>query len=199
MAEVRPKALQKQGDGSPWQWQNCAAASAAMAALRARKNVRPTTVFPWLTTSLPTMSSAIRKWCNAHFNTGAVAGLYQSWVNAAIKAMYGVTMGYAWDVPWETAISFIRAHRGCSVSIKYSVILPTAYASSAGFTGRHRVFWNEIRYNSTKGRYEALIYDPLADGRRSWIPKGPQWWPLSLVRKAMEAATIEVSYTPPTA
>lgn len=199
MAEVRPAALQKQGDGSRKQWTNCAAASAAMAALRARKNVKPTTSFPWLTTSLPTMSSAIRQWCDNHYNTTVIRGLYQKWVNPAVKAMYGVSMGYAYAVGWSTFTALILAHRGATVTVQYSVILGTKYACFASFTGRHRWYINERRYNSTLGRYEYLVYDPGADGRHSWVPKGPQWVPATLVRKAMEAAGIEISYTPATA
>lgn len=199
MAEVRPAALQKQGDGSKKQWENCAAASAAMAALRARKNVNPKLGFPWLTTTLPTMSSAIRKWCDNHFDTTVVDGLYQSWVNKAVKRMYGVTMGYAFGIDWRTAVAFLKDHRGITVTIQYSEVLGTRYASSSTFRGRHRVYVNHRRRNKRTGKFQFLVYDPLADGRRAWVPKGPQWWPAGLLRRATEAAGIEVSYTPKTA
>src|SRR6185503_7188646 len=120
MAEVRPLALQKQLDGSPKASENCAAASAAMSALRARKNVNPRMGFPWLTTSLPTMSSAIRKWCEQHFNTSGVQGLYQRWVNPAVKAMYGVTLGYAFGITRTTARAYLKDHRGISITVIYS-------------------------------------------------------------------------------
>lgn len=198
MAEIRPKRLQKQGDGSRKQWENCAAASAAMAALRARKNVKPPTVFPWLTTGLPTMSSAIRSWCDRHYNTDVVAGLYQKWVNPAILTMYKVKMGYAYLISWKQAVAFILDHRGATFSIMYSEVLGTRYASSATFGGRHRIYVNERRYNKDRDRFEFLVYDPLADGRHSWVPKGPQWWPAKLLRRAVERAGVEISYTPRT-
>lgn len=204
MAEVRPIRNQIQGDGSSKQWENCAAASAGDAALRAKKNVNPGRGYPWATTSLPTMSSAIRKWCDNHFNTGAVSGLYQSWVNAAIRAMYGVVMGYVFGsaATWKLFISLLRDHRGVSVSITYGVIQDMyggRYAAFANFRRRHRVFINQRRYNDNKDRYEFLVYDPGADGRRSWVPNGPQWWPADMVKKAMTASGFEFSYTPRTA
>lgn len=199
MAEERPVRHQTQGDGSRKQWKNCAAATGGNAVLRARKNVNPKRGYPWATLSLPTMSSAIRDWCDRHFNTSAVEGLRQDWVNAALRAMYGVSMGYAYLISWVKVVAFILDHRGISVSVIYAYFLGTAYAGSATFTGRHRIFINERRWNSTKQRHEFLVYDPLCDGRRASIPKGPQWVPVALVRKAMEAAGIEVSYTPATA
>lgn len=212
MAEYRPW-WYGQGDGSAQQWSNCAATSAGVAADRARKGAKPATSWPWRPArtkqsdgtgwnyTRPTMSESIRKWCNSHFDTTTVKGLRQSWVNAAIKAMYGVTMGYAFgsSVVWSTFVSFILDHRGCSVSVTYSKVLGTPYAGSRTFTGRHRVFVNERRYNSTLSRYEYLVYDPLCDHRYSWVPQGPQWWPASLLRSAMEASGIEISYTPATA
>lgn len=195
MAEARPKALQRQLDGSPQADANCAAASAAMTALRARRNAKPaSSSWPWLTTRLPTMSSAIRHWCNAHFNTRGVYGLYQKWVNAAVKAMYNVNIGYAFGIDWPTAVAYVLDHRGVTITIMYSYIQGTKFAAS-GFTGRHRIYLNERRWNATKGYHEWLVYDPLADGRYPWIPKGPQWWPAPLLHRAAEAAGIEVSYT----
>jgi hypothetical protein len=198
MSEIRPIRLQKQLDGSPEQNDNCVAASAADAVLRARKNVKPATSFPWVTTKLPTMSSTIRQWCNAHFDTSVVKGLYQKWVIAAVKAMYGVSLGYAFGVDWNTARAFLLDHRGTTLTINYALIQGTQYAAS-GFYGRHRIYLNEERWNAAKNRRETLVYDPLADGRHPWIPTGPQWWPNTLVRRAAESAGIEVSYTPRTA
>ena len=198
MAEVRPAALQKQLDGSPKASENCAAASAAMSSLRARKNVNPKMGFPWLTNSLPTMSSAIRKWCDQHFTTSVAFGLYQRWVNAAVKAMYGVTLGYAFSISRLTARAYLKDHRGISITVIYSYFQGTKYAGSV-FFGRHRIYLNEERWNATKQRVETLVYDPLCDGRHPWVPKGPQWIPNSLIWKAAEAATIEVSFTARTA
>lgn len=199
MAEKRPKRLQRQGDGSPRQWENCAAAAEAMAVLRARNNIKPPTVFPWLTTRLPTMSSAIRSWCDRHFDTTVVAGLYQRWVNAAALKMYRVSMGYAFNISWKQAVAFIVDHRGATFTIQYSEVLGTRFAASGTFGGRHRIYVNERRFNKDKSRFEFLVYDPLADGRHSWVPKGPQWWPAKLLKRAVERAGVEISYTPRTA
>lgn len=196
-----------QKDGSTRQWQQCAAVAGANSTDRHRMGVKPATPYPWLpritrqsdgtgwNSTRPTMAEAIFKWCLRTFNTTAPTGLYQKWVNAALKAMYGVTMGYAFGVSWATFVSYIVAKRGASVTIMYSKLHGTPYDACRTFDGRHRIYINERRYNSTKGYYEYKVYDGLADRRYSYIPQGPQWWPAPLLRRAMEAAGIEVSYT----
>jgi hypothetical protein len=39
------------------------------------------------------------------------------------------------------------------------------------------------------GTYVVHVWDPLADGRRKGIPTGPDWWPMEVVRHAVEAAS----------
>ncbi len=103
--------------------------------------------------------------------------------DAAVTHMYLTNMDVRYYVPWSTFRSFIIAGRGAVVQIRYSVIAPTKFDASPGFTGNHAIFVNERR--SSDGAY--LVYDPLADGRRRGIPKGPQWWPASLLQRAAEA------------
>ena len=69
------------------------------------------------------------------------------------------------------------------MQIRYSVIAPTKYDASPGFTGNHAVYVNERR--ASDGAF--LVYDPMADHRRAGIPQGPQWWPASLLQRAAYA------------
>lgn len=205
MATTRPKRNQRQKDGSRQQWSNCAAAAQGTAVLRHLKNVNPLKGYPWNTRTLPTMSSAIRRWCNSHFDTTTARGLRQSWVRAAAKAMYGVSMGYYWgpgsgdsiDTQWRKFVAFVIDGRGVTVSVTYSAIVGTRYSGFGSFYGRHRWYVNERRWNATKGRYEFLVYGPEHDARFSWVPNGDYgiWVPSSILKRAMLLSGIEVSYT----
>lgn len=178
--------FRKQGDGSRCQWSNCGPASHAMAADRHRRGVDPRTPHGWLPTP-----AEIRNYI------GPCGGTSLQDNDAAVTHMYLVNMDVRYDVPWTTFRSFIIAGRGAVVQIDYGVIAPTKYDASPGFTGNHAVYVNERR--SSDGAY--LVYDPLADGRRKGIPKGPQWWPATLLQKAAyampgtNAGTINASFT----
>jgi hypothetical protein len=178
---------------------------------RDRKGVKPAGVTaPWLPaiTKLtygwrsvrPTMSEAIRNWINAHIAAAkTTTGTTHGWGIQAALALYKVTLGYRWAAAWSLFSSYVVAGRGTMVSIHYGTILGTPYSSSVGFTGRHRIYVNERRWNPTANRFEFLVDDPLAAHNASWQPQGPQWWPAWLLQKAMYAAmgnqTVEFSFT----
>jgi hypothetical protein len=103
--------------------------------------------------------------------------------DTAVGYLYSVDMAIRYNVPWATFQSLIVSGRGAVVSIRYSVIAPTKYDGSPGFTGNHAIYVNERR--ASDGAY--LVYDPLADHRRAGIPQGPQWWPGSLLKAAASA------------
>jgi hypothetical protein len=163
----------KQGDGSRCQWSNCNCASHADAAERARRGVDPGNVHGWLPTP-----SEIRNQVSPH----ACGGTSLNENGAAVAHLYAVTMTIRYNIPWESFRSLIISGRGAVVPILYR-ILPARFDASPGFNGNHAIFVNERR--ASDGAY--LVYDPLADGRRAGIPKGPQWWPGSLLRDAAYA------------
>ncbi len=103
--------------------------------------------------------------------------------DAAATHLYLTDMLVRYGVPWATYQSLVISGRGALTQISYSVIAPTKFDGSPGFTGAHAVYVNERR--STDGAF--LVYDPLADGRRAGIPQGPNWWPASLLRAAAYA------------
>ena len=102
--------------------------------------------------------------------------------DAATTHMYLVNMDVRYNVPWTTFRSLVISGRGAVVQILYSKV-PARFDASPGFGGRHAIYVNERR--SSDGAY--LVYDPLADGRRRGIPKGPQWWPASVLQAAAYA------------
>jgi len=165
--------FRKQGDGSRCQWSNCGPASQAMAADRHRRGVDPKNHHGWLPTP-----SEIR-----NFITRFCGGTSLQQNDSAATHMYFANMDVRYGVPWATFQSLIISGRGAILQIRYSVIAPTKFDGSPGFTGNHAVFVNERR--SSDGAF--LVYDPLADGRRAGIPKGPQWWPASLLKAAAYA------------
>lgn len=163
-----------QKDGTPCQWANCNPTSHSMATDRHRRGVDPTLASGWLP-----MPAEIRR------KIGGCSGTSLADNAAAVKALYGVTMMPRYNVPWDTFRSLIISGRGAVVNIMYSVIAPTKYDGSPGFVGGHAVYVNERR--SSDGAF--LVYDPLADGRRTGIPTSPDWWPASLLKAAAGAYT----------
>ena len=168
--------FRKQGDGTRCQWSNCNPASHAMAADRHREGADPHNEHGWKPTP-----SEIRTRIIQVYNDWGGTSLDEN--DHAVQHLYNVDMAIRYNVPWTTFRSMIISGRGAVVSIQYSVIAPTRYDASPGFTGGHAVYVNERR--SYDGRF--LVYDPLADGRRAGIPKGPQWWPANLLQAAAYA------------
>jgi len=177
----------KQGDGSRCAWQNCGCAAHAMAAMRSRLGRDPGNEHGW-----PPTPSAIRNQIG-----GGCDGTDLNENDKAVIHLYGVDMWVRYNVPWTTFRSLIISGRGAVLQIDYGIIAPTKYDASPGFYGNHAIYVNERR--SSDGAY--LVYDPLADHRRSSIPQGPQWWPATLLQKASyamigtPAGTVNASFT----
>ena len=148
--------------------------SQAMAAQRYREGRDPLNHHGW-----PPMPAEIRNFISPRDCGGTTL---QQNDNAATH-LYLANMAVRYGVPWNTFRSFIIAGRGAIVQISYSVIHGTKYDASPNFYGAHAIYVNERR--ASDGAY--LVYDPLADGRRSYIPRGPQWWPGTLLQRAAYA------------
>ena len=164
---------QTQIDGSRCQWTNCGCTTHSMAAMRHRKGVDPRNSHGW-----PPTPSEIRNYISPH----SCGGTSLNDNEAALIHLYGVDLALKYNVPWDSFRSLIISGRGASVSVRYSVIHGTRFDCSPNFYGNHGLYINERR--SSDGAY--LVGDPLANGRRG-LPKGWQWYPGTLLRRAAEA------------
>jgi hypothetical protein len=168
--------FRKQLDGSACQGTNCGCASSAMASQRAREGKDPANKHAW-----PPTPRAVRARIQSAEGGGCRPSTFGQ-NERAVAALYNVDLQPRYNIPWATFRAMIVAGRGAVAAIQYSVISPTKFDACPGFRGGHSVYVNERRGD---GRY--LVYDPLADGRRAGIAKGPQWWPGTLLQQAMFA------------
>lgn len=93
-------------------------------------------------------------------------------------------MTYAGAAAFSALIKNIRQGNAVTVAIDYGS-LPARFRC-ADFDGLHSIFVSDMR--TRKGVREAKVWDPLADGRRPGIPRGPQWYPLPVLRDAAAGA-----------
>ena len=168
----------KQGDGSRYQWLNCAAATAAMHVMSERQGKRPAVVLgPW-----PPTGASFRA------ATGDTSGgLSAAQTDATANRLYGV------DPDVQVAASALvatklRAGYGVSFSHSHGPIADAGFSGSPGFRGNHSAYTSGI--GGTGSRIIVRDCDPLFDGRRAGIPKGPQWIPWAAWVKAGELLVI---------
>jgi hypothetical protein len=168
----RPHLLTQLGK-TPCANKNCGVCCAGMAADRARKGIDPNNKYAWPPTAGDIRRQISGTWCRPTTLEDC---------KRAVKALYGVDLTIRYNIPRANFRSLIMSGRGAIMSIRYSVIHGTKFDASPNFYGNHGIFVNERRLG---GFY--LVYDPLADGRRKGIPKGPQWWPGNLLYAAGQA------------
>ena len=169
--------FRKQLDGSRCQGTNCGCASASMAAQRHREGADPRNHHGW-----PPKPPEVRNQIIAMYG-GGCSGTTLNEQDGAVTHLYLANLDVRYNIPWTSFKSLIISGRGAIVPMHYGTISPTRFDACPGFTGNHAIYVNERR--STDGAF--LVYDPLADHRRSGIPQGPQWWPASLLQKSMYA------------
>lgn len=178
MSTFRPTYI-TQLDGSRCANANCGCVGGAIAAAR-----------DWLgakTGSAPAIRNEIGLFC---------PGTTNAQNDVAIKALYDTSMRRVYGISFDTFVDGIVAGSGVKFIIKYSAVKGTPYDGNPNFYGNHEIYANELRWNATLEREELLVYDPLANGRFAGCPKGPQWWPLSLVQKGVDAlGVVDASFT----
>jgi hypothetical protein len=167
--------FRKQLDGTACQGSNCGCASSAMASQRAREGRDPANAYPW-----PPTPRAIRGYIRSHYGTGCQPTTFGQ-NERACGVMYRVDLQPRYNIPWATFRSMIISGRGAVAAISYGAIHGTRFDACPSFRGGHSVYVNERK---SDGAY--LVYDPLADGRRGYTT-APDWWPGSLLQKAMYA------------
>lgn len=178
MAEGRPINMPytpqfiKQLDGSRFASTNCTPASSCMAAIRHYRGANPAGTAPWY--PYPSWVRAVMGDTSGGTNLGQNSSIFYY--------KYAISFTVKYKQAWSEFKTWIRAGRGAVLQGAYDVVLPTVFDASGSFTGNHAVYVNAARYNTTYSRWEFYVGDPLADGRRTGIPKGYKWWPESLLR-----------------
>lgn len=179
MSVYRPPFI-KQLDGSRYAGLNCTMASAAMAAVRHTRGANPAGTAPWYPTP-----SYLRG------RTGdSSGGTTLAQADSVLIRLYNINLDIEYNLGWEDFLQRVLHGEGAILQGGYSAIRGTKYSGSETFGGNHAVYINEAKWNETFNRWDFLWYDPLCDGRRAGIPKGPQWVPGWLVKKFASALMV---------
>lgn len=84
-----------------------------------------------------------------------------------------------------------REEHWCCVFVDYGVVQDREPAKTGdkSFRGAHAVgvYGFKSADETDDGKAKCKVYDPLNDGRRDEIPKGPVWWLMSTMRDAADA------------
>lgn len=172
MSEIYRPPFIKQLDGSAFGGMNCTLASCAMAIVRFFTGHNPPGGARWY----PTPS-------NLRFLSGDKSGgtnLNQA--DTLATHYYGANLDVEYNYDWAHFRQRIEQGQGAIVQGGYSAFKHTSYDAAPSFFGNHAVYINELRWSEKRNRWEYLMYDPIADGRRG-LPKGPAWISEDLLKK----------------
>ena len=163
-----------QFDGSPLAGKNCAAAGAAMHLVSERQGRRPAKGSPWYPTGASFRAA-----------TGdTVGGLLASQVDATANRVYGIDIDYRIAAASEVAAR-LRAGYPVSFLHRFAPIRDAGFRGSGSFGENHYTFLSGIRADNA-----VRDLDPMFNGRRSDVPRGPQWVPWSAIVRAGELLVI---------
>jgi hypothetical protein len=164
------KGIIPQFDGSTYAASNCGACAEASRVVSQQKNVRPSKGSPW-----PPTGASIRR------ETGDTSGgLNPTQTTLASEREYGVNAASPRIDNWTNIPSLLWKGYAVDLLLAYGPI-DDYRSGSPGFRGNHRFLLGGI---TDEGIDRGLSLDSLYDGRRSGIPLGPQWIPLSILRLA---------------
>lgn len=160
----------KQLDGSRYAGLNCTCASGAMALDR------------WTLGQKRATGSYIR------FLTGdTVGGTTLAQVRDAINRTWGHELDVEYNLAWDTFSDRIERGQGAILQGWAAVTRGTKWQGSETFGGNHAWFVNNRIGDSF------VVFDPLADGRRSGIAHSPLLIPASVVREYAGKLNIATS------
>ncbi len=177
-----------QFDGSAFASMNCGACAESARVVSQTKNNRPSKGSPW-----PPSGASIRR------ETGDTSGgLNPTQTTQASEREYGVNAASPRIDDWENVPALLWEGYAVDLLVSYGPI-DDYRSGSPGFRGNHRVV--VVGITNDEDRNRGLSSDSLYDGRRSGIPLGPQWIPLSVLRAAagrlnLGTMTINARYGP---
>jgi hypothetical protein len=107
---------------------------------------------------------------------------YASFSGAATRAGWTLKPLKFHDAdPWDRFLEDISSGHGATMAIDYSRV-PKHLKGDPRFDGLHAVFVSRIRTRAETT--ELRVWDPLCDGRRPGIPRGPLWYPKLTLKAA---------------
>jgi hypothetical protein len=161
-----------QFDGSTFGAFNCGACGEAHRIVAQQFGRRPSKGSPWYPTG-----KSIRT------ETGDKSGgLMPSQTTTASLREYGTTYAIPRIAPWADVEEALWEGRTVDLLLSYGPV-DDFLSGSPGFRGNHRSPISGIRRTST-GQIQGLWADSLYCGRRSGIPRGPRWVPMSVLKRA---------------
>ena len=172
-----------QGDGSTFQWSNCAAATWAGLVVSQQQGKRPAKGSPWY----PTGASLRQQ------SGDRSGGITPSLLDATVIREYGIDLDVR-IASLSVVRSRLAAGYAVGVLIGYGPIADAGLSGSPGFRGAHSIGLYGDR-EIPNGTHQWLDADPLYDGRRAGIPKGPQWVAESTIVKAAGSLVLDGSGT----
>lgn len=89
-----------------------------------------------------------------------------------VAAKFGVNLTVKYRVPWAEVLDISAAGHPMVLGVSYSAIRATPYTGQPTFYGNHELLLMPGH----------LVFDPLADGRRDGIYRGPGVYPDNILR-----------------
>lgn len=175
------RGLIPQLDGSARAGDNCAAASEAGRAIRNRQGARPSRGTPW-----PPTGASIRA-----ASSDRSGGMTAQGTTDVTERVYGIPNDVR-IVSFATVDEWLRKGGSVTLLYDYGPVADAGKSGSPGFRGSHSGEAVGIRTTSTGTDW--LMADPLYDGRRTGIPRGPQWIKRSVI--VAGAGQLALSVTP---
>ncbi len=134
-----------------------------------------------------TLGKTVPKGCTVRHQTGDTqGGTTLTQVANVLDKYYNISLPRAYYISISEMEDLSLEGRGIVLDGGYGPVRDSPQSASETFSGNHAIFLNE--YDPAGRRW--FVYDPLADGRRPGIAKGPDWWPESLVRKFAAALVV---------
>jgi hypothetical protein len=165
-----------QFDGSTYGAGNCGACGEAHRIIAQQHGKRPSKGIPWY----PTGASIRRE-------TGDTSGgLMPSQTRAASTREYGIVSVGARIGSIADVARLLWDGYTVDLLMRYGPIADDGMSGSPGFRGNHRYCLSGIR-TLDSGKLQLQCADSLYDGRRSGIPRGPQWIDADVIWRAAGA------------
>lgn len=174
--------FRKQLDGSAHQHTNCGPASLSSALDRHQLGVDPPGTELWK----PTPANIRSRMIALGIENG-VSGTSSIDLTKAATRLYGAALTTRYNLSWADYVTLIVSGRGAITNMGYAALHGNVHDACPTCNASHWIYVDRRRWNATRGYYQFLVYDPLADHRRAGIPQGPEWWKWTVLQRVCAA------------